>query len=165
MSDDTPGQSPEAVAVRAEVGKIQTDPSHPLHLGSKASSGPAFEAYNKYVEGLYSKLPGASNKVDLDASGAKVVETGAPQLLAERVAALKQTDEVLTKEWGADYEKNMGAVMETAQDLFGDPANERVLEDFMTAYLGSGGDPIKANKILFKVSQWRAAATKGSSGG
>lgn len=113
---------------------------------------------------FYKKLPGADKTVDLG-GGTKVIETGQGLSTQERVAQLKQTDEVLTKEWGEHYEANMTAVMETAQELFGDPQNERVLEDFMTAYLGSGGDPIKANRVLFKVSQWRAAATKNPAGG
>jgi hypothetical protein len=150
-----PEQSPEHVAVREEVRTIQTDATHPLHDAFKRNS----PDYEKHVSDLYSKLPGADKKVELG-GGAKIVETGQGPSDSERIASLKQTDEVLTKEWGADYEKNMGAVMETAQELFGDPQNQRVLEDFMTAYLGSGGDPIKANRVLYKVSQWRAAAGK-----
>ena len=165
MSDDTPQQSPEAVAVREEVRTIQTDPSHKLHAAFKANTA----EYNAHVDGLYKKLPGADKKVELGGD-AKIVETDVsvrqqPTTDEARKyqAAFVQTEKVLRGEWKDQYDANMTAVMETAAELFGgSPEKQRMAEHF---FMASGGDPLEANRLLHKVSQWRAAAGKGQSSG
>lgn len=107
MADEvnTPTESPERMAVRAEVNQIMTNPQNQYYEAFKRND----PGVGKYINSLYAKLPGAGEKIpisdDLIVSSPSVEDATDPF-----------TD--LREKWGQQYEEKRAASIQVGRELF-----------------------------------------------
>ncbi len=158
MPDPTqdPGATPEAGAARAELQRLQTDPTHPLHGAWKANDG---EAVRKHMESFYKKVPGADTPVAVTQG----LEAGGPpadprhESPADHEARVRGEAVLagLQREWGPDFDAHRAAYRDEALFMFRDrPDVAKELLGFLAAQYGAAGE-IAGAKFLRELARIR----------
>ncbi len=162
MPDPThdPGATPEAGAARAELQRLQTDPTHPLHGAWKANDG---EAVRKHMESFYKKVPGADTPVAVTQG----LEAGGPpadprhESPADHEARVRGEAVLagLQREWGADFDAHRQAYREEARFIFNEglryqPDVLKEIFGFVASQYGARGE-IAGAKFLRELARIR----------
>jgi hypothetical protein len=134
-------------AVRDEVAKAMSDPSHPQH-GNYQRGAPEWD---KWADGLYSRVPGAREPSPLfnDLFMSSSVPPPAPELDSpEGAQALAELTATMEQVWGAETQERMDGAVAFVNEVFVSPEEKKLFHEVASRL----GDDATALRLLDMIA-------------